>query len=73
MASDRPAASRSRKNAVTGSTAAPSGSASRNGSYRSPVAISSPAAGTTSAARSLPSQCAATLRHRRPDLGRQRA
>ena len=58
VASDRPAASRSRKNAVTGSTVAPSGPVSRNGSYRSPVAISSPAAGTTSEARSLPSPMA---------------
>jgi hypothetical protein len=34
----------------------PSGPASRNGSYRLPVAISAPAGGTTSAARSLPSR-----------------
>ena len=37
MASARPAANRSRKNAVTGSTPTPSGLSIRYGSYRSPI------------------------------------
>ena len=42
VASDRPAASRSRKKAVTGSATTPSTPISRNGSYRFPVATSAP-------------------------------
>ena len=52
VASDRPAASRSRKKAVTGGDTDPSSLITRNGSYGFPVFTSAPACGTTSAGRS---------------------
>jgi hypothetical protein len=52
VASDRPDACNSARNALTGSTTAPAASASRHGTNTSPVPSTDPVSGTTSAARS---------------------